>query len=259
VALPPLLRRPSGFIALVCALVVVVLGATVAGRTTPGPVDTWARGAVAEFWPRPGTVARAIELTGDPRTAAVLVGALVVVCLAVGRYRIAALAVAGPAVTGVVTTGLKPLVGRTFAGELAFPSGHTALATAIVLVAALLAVDLLRPARTAALLVLAGPPVAAAGLMAMTLVALDAHYATDTVGGFCTAVAVGVGVARVIDAGGDALGLPGAHGMSWERGRASGGSAVTRGRRTPSDEPTGSACAALRSRDDQALQRREEP
>ena len=191
-----------------CALVVVAMAGSYAGDRTGGAVDTWARNTVVAFWPQPGPVARVIEAAGDPRTAVVLVGMLVTTCLALHRRRLAALALAGPTITGAGIAALEPLVGRTIHGELTFPDGHVGVTTALALVAALLVVDLRRTLRPAALLALTPAVVAAACLMAVTLVALDVGYATDAVGGFCAAVAVVVATARVVDGVGDALPPP---------------------------------------------------
>jgi membrane-associated phospholipid phosphatase len=100
------------------------------------------------------------------------------------------LAIVGPGLTGVATTTLKPIIGRTIDGDFAYPSGHTGGATALGVVAALLLIAVLRTTtRTSALLIAAGALVSG-GTMALALVADRAHYATDTLGGFCVAVAV---------------------------------------------------------------------
>jgi undecaprenyl-diphosphatase len=109
--------------------------------------------------------------------------------------------VAAPAATGAVTTLLKALVGRTLDGDLALPSGHTAGVTAVSLVLALLLVDLVGtplPAPVAAMVVLL-PVLAVPGVVALALVATGSHYATDTVAGFCTAVAVTLALGLVLD------------------------------------------------------------
>jgi membrane-associated phospholipid phosphatase len=106
--------------------------------------------------------------------------------------------------TGLLTTGLKPVVDRTIHGDnLAFPSGHTASSVAIALVVALLLVELLRAGPVATFLLVAALPVAAGAVMALTQVAMDAHYPTDTVGGFCVAVAAAIASALLIDRAAD--------------------------------------------------------
>jgi undecaprenyl-diphosphatase len=123
-----------------------------------------------------GTVVLAVLLAG--------------LALALGHRKLAVLAIVGPGLTGVATTTLKPIIGRTIDGDFAYPSGHTGGATALGVVAALLLIAVLRTTtRTSALLIAAGALVSG-GTMALALVADRAHYATDTLGGFCVAVAV---------------------------------------------------------------------
>ena len=98
---------------------------------------------------------------------------------------------------------MKPLAGRTInGGFLSFPSGHTATATAFALVATLVVVSR-KPARAWLLAVV---PVLAAGVMAWVQVLLNAHYPTDTLGGFCAALAVVPAVAWVVDRAMDRVG-----------------------------------------------------
>jgi membrane-associated phospholipid phosphatase len=94
---------------------------------------------------------------------------------------------------------LKPALGRTIDGGFAFPSGHTGGGTSLGLVAALLAISLLRPGRVGALVILAVGAVGIGGSVGAAMVALNAHYPTDTVGGFCTAVVVVCGAALLLD------------------------------------------------------------
>ncbi|MHA6795970.1 phosphatase PAP2 family protein [Pseudonocardia bannensis] len=84
-------------------------------------------------------------------------------------------------------------------GDFAFPSGHAGAAGALGLVAAPLLVSLLRPEpRVAAVALVADTSLTGAG-MALTLVAEDIHYATDTVGGLSIAVAVVLTTALIDD------------------------------------------------------------
>lgn len=201
-AVAPALRRQLAGAATLAALVVAVLGVVVGGSPVGLPLDTTLSAAVTAVWPDPygGSLALLIDFCGDPRAVAVAVAVLVAGCLALGRRRLAVLAVVAPAVTGLLTTGLKPVVDRTIHGDnLSYPSGHTASSVAIGLVVALLLVDLLRAGPVPALLLVAALPVAAGATMAVTQVALDAHYPTDTVGGFGAAVVAVVVSALLID------------------------------------------------------------
>jgi undecaprenyl-diphosphatase len=109
------------------------------------------------------------------------------------------LAVVGPGLTGVCTTLLKPALGRTLEGGFAFPSGHTGGATSLGLVLALVVISLLRAGRGGGLAILAAGGLVVGGGVGAAMIASNLHYPTDTLGGFCTAVAVVCGAALVLD------------------------------------------------------------
>ncbi len=79
----------------------------------------------------------------DPVPLAIMIVVLAGLCLALGRRRLAVLAVAGPVLTGVATTVVKPVIERTKNGDLSYPSGHMGSAVAVAIVVALLLVSLL--------------------------------------------------------------------------------------------------------------------
>lgn len=197
-ALPPSLRRPAVVTVAVCVAVWTTLAVRYAGGSHARWLDGRAAWLVDSVTPRTRTVVTLL-LVGDPAFVVTVAVVLAAVCLWLGRRRLAVLAVLGPGLTGVVTTLTKPLIGRTINGDFAYPSGHAGGATALGLVVALVLVTLLRPRPArAALLVVAGP-LLAGGAVAVLLVAADWHYATDAVGGVCTAVAVVLGSALVLD------------------------------------------------------------
>lgn len=204
-ALPAPIRGPATVLALVAAVAVVALGTALAGRTTSSHADDRLAGLVASWVPDPGRVWRLIEVLGDPLPVVAASGVLATVCLATRRHRLAVLAVAGPGLSGGATTLLKPLFDRTIEGGLAYPSGHTAAVTALGIVTALILVDLLRAGAVTRLLVLSATALVVGVVMGVTLVALDIHYPTDTIGGFSTAVAVVLGAALLIDRIADAV------------------------------------------------------
>jgi undecaprenyl-diphosphatase len=141
-------------------------------------------------------------VVGSPAVVVTVALSLAGLCLWLGHRRLALLAVAGPGLTGLITTLSKPLIGRTIDGDLAYPSGHAGGATAIGLVTALVLVAVLRPSPTRAGAILAAGALVAGGAVAVLLVAANWHYATDAVGGICTAITAVLGSALALDAAG---------------------------------------------------------
>lgn len=199
-SVPAPLRLPLGLLAVLAALALLTLGLYYAGQSSPGDLDRALMAAAGGPEEPARTLALFVDFGGEPVGAAILVTVLGVLCLALRRVRLAALALAGPALTVIATTLLKPVFGRTINGEhLSYPSGHTAMATALAVVFLLLIVQLFEISRIpATALVLAGSAVAGAE-MAWSQVALGAHYPTDTLGGYCTALAVTPLTALVLD------------------------------------------------------------
>jgi undecaprenyl-diphosphatase len=187
--LPPALRTPAATTSVLALLVFGVFAARYADNSAAGRLDRRFQVLVALADSAP-SLPDAVIAFGNPDS---VVGFAVVLCglaLALGHHRLAVLAIVGPGLTGVATTTLKPIIGRTIEGEFAFPSGHTGGATSLGVVVALLLVAVLRtPTGVSAVLIVSGA-VLFGGTMALALVADGAHYATDTLGGFCVAIAV---------------------------------------------------------------------
>ncbi|WP_328483361.1 phosphatase PAP2 family protein [Streptomyces sp. NBC_00377] len=205
--LPPSLRGRLGLVAALAALVVVLLGVLYAGDSEPGRVDTRIGAVVDGVGPPWRHVALAMDFLGEPVGAATLVAAAVTGCLLLRRPRAAVLFVAGAALTVGTATLLKHLAGRTIHGEgnLSYPSGHTAFLTALALVAALLATGRLGLGRTAGTSLVLAAALAAGAAMGWAQVALGAHYPTDVLGGWCTALAVTPATAWLVDRSADRL------------------------------------------------------
>ncbi|MFJ2779675.1 phosphatase PAP2 family protein [Kitasatospora sp. NPDC087315] len=211
--LPPPLRVWLGLIAAFAALVVAVLGIRYADEGEPGMVDARIQAAVDGVGPPWRYVALAADSLGEPVGAATLVAATVTGCLLLRRPRAAVFIVAGVGMTVGTATLLKHLVGRTIhGGYLSYPSGHTAFATALALAVAMLATrrrdrdrDGLGPGRTAGTLLVLAAALVAGAAMGWAQVALGAHYPTDALGGWCTALAVIPATAWLVDRTADRL------------------------------------------------------
>lgn len=190
-ALPARSAAPLAVVSVLAAVALVVLGLLFAADASGAPVDVGIRSYLRSLDQPWHSIALIIDWTGEPVGYTVVLVTFVIVFLRKGNRRSAILAVAGTAAAVAVTTGLKPLVGRTINdGFLSFPSGHTATATAFALVATLAAGRLWLTAIVAVL---------AAATMAWAQVLLNAHYPTDTLGGFCAALAIVPAVAWVVD------------------------------------------------------------
>ncbi|GAA3491108.1 MULTISPECIES: phosphatase PAP2 family protein [Streptomyces] len=205
--LPSALRGRLGAVAVLAALVVAALGAAYAGDSEPSAVDGRLVDPRADSVGPPWRgVALAADFLGEPLGAAVLVVAAVAACLLMRRPRAAVLVVAGAAVAVGAAKALKYVVGRTIHGDgnLSYPSGHTAFLTAFALVLALLAAGRWGLGRAAGTLLVLAASLLAGGVMGWAQAALSAHYPTDAVGGWCTALAVVPATARLVDRVADA-------------------------------------------------------
>ncbi|MGC9542422.1 phosphatase PAP2 family protein [Streptomyces sp. UG1] len=206
--LPPSLRVWLGLIAALAALVVVVLGGLYAGDGAPGRVDARIWAAVDGAGPSWRYVALGIDFLGEPAGAAMLVLVAVSGCLLLRRPRAAVLVVAGAGLSVGTTTLLKPLVGRTIHGDdnLSYPSGHTAFLTALALVVGLFVAGRFGLGRAVGASLVFAAALVAGAAMGWAQVALGAHYPTDVIGGWCTALAVVTATAWLVDRTADALG-----------------------------------------------------
>lgn len=200
--LPPSLRAWLGFVAALASLVVVALGVLYAGHSEPGRVDRWIIQPTADSVRPPWrSVALATDFWGEPAGAAMLVVAAVTGCLLLRRPRAAVLVVAGVGMTVGTATLVKSLVGRTIHGDgnLSYPSGHTAFLTALALIVALLATGRLGIGKAAGTLLVLAAALIVGAAMGWAQVALGAHYPTDVLGGWCTALAVVPATAWLVD------------------------------------------------------------
>jgi membrane-associated phospholipid phosphatase len=203
-ALPAAVRVPLAVAAVGGAVAVVVLGVLFAGQVSGTAFDAWIRSPLMELHSPWRQIALIVDYTAEPVGAVLVIGTLTLVFFRLGHRRAALLTVAGTGASVALTTVLKPVVGRDINnGFLAFPSGHTAAATALTLVAMLVLVQRRQLGTTTATVLTAVVTVFAALSMAWAQVLLNSHYPTDTVGGFATALAVvpvvGYAIDRVAD------------------------------------------------------------
>ncbi|MFD8080774.1 phosphatase PAP2 family protein [Kitasatospora sp. NPDC059722] len=190
-----------GLVAVLAALVVAALGVRYAGASEPGGVDARIAGALYGVEPPWRSVALAMDSLGEPVGAAALVVPIVAGCLLLRRPRAAAFVVVGVAAAVGTATLLKHLAGRTIHGDnLSYPSGHTAFATSLALVVAMVATR-----RAAGTLFVFAAALVVGAVMGWAQVALGAHYPTDVLGGWCTALAVVPATAWLVDRTADQL------------------------------------------------------
>jgi membrane-associated phospholipid phosphatase len=198
-SLPVVVQRPAFAVVILSVLVVLFLGMRYAGESSASWLDRIARTRAQEWFPVPVDLAQSFIALADPLPFAVLVALLTVTCFVTGRRRLAVLAVAGPVVTGLATTVLKPVIERTKDGDLVFPSGHMGAATALALVAGLLVASLTNATLRVAVVAVTALTASVSGAMAVAMTVTNYHYLTDAVGGFCVAVSVVLGLALLLD------------------------------------------------------------
>jgi membrane-associated phospholipid phosphatase len=200
---PVAIRSLAVAILVVCAAVMAVLGALVAGQSRAEPLDRWVdsriQGGLGGQW----RVLEDLAGLGDLLPVVVVTAVLFLACLVTRRWRGAVLvAVAVPAAAGLTELVLKPLIGRTLLGALSFPSGTEARVFALAAACAVLLADPVRrrPRIPAVVrLALAVAVLLAAVAVAVALVGLGQHYFTDTVGGAAVGTAVALGIALILD------------------------------------------------------------
>lgn len=200
---PLLARRGLASVIVVgAALVTAALGVRYAHTRTPGRVDRHLDADIQRHLDgHPHLLIRLIDLA-DPGSIIVICAVLCALFLLLNRSRLAALAVLGPALAGgLVDLVLKPLFDRHLGTMLSFPSGHTAATASLALV---VIIAMLGPSRLpwpfAIRWFVAAAATASVPVIALALIGAGYHYATDTIGGLCVAIACVLSAAMVIDA-----------------------------------------------------------
>ena len=203
----PAAWRPAACIVAACVAVTGALGILFAGHRRPGPADRWIDGHLSA-WYGPHSVLAGFANLGNPRWVLDICAGAVLACLLGRRFRGALLVIIAVPVAAVVTDRiLKPLVDRTFYGNLTYPSGHTTAAVTMAVAAVLVLTGPGRPALPAAARwLLCAALLALIPVVSVSLVIIHYHYFTDTVGGAGVGAAVALGTALGLDAAAARLG-----------------------------------------------------
>jgi membrane-associated phospholipid phosphatase len=181
-------------------LVVGVLAVRVAGSSSAGPLDRALAALVPMHHGVRAAVGEAFAALGDPVPVVVLtLLAAAAAWWGRGGRGLALVLVAPPAAMVTTSLVLKPIVGRTRGGELAFPSGHTTAVASLAAVAAVLVLSapaLSRAWRAGVVGALALGVVA----VGVSLVGTDVHDPSDVLGALGVVAAVVGPAALVVDA-----------------------------------------------------------
>jgi membrane-associated phospholipid phosphatase len=184
------------------ALVTVALSGLVWHSTRLPGLDAWVLRLLGAHYDEP-QFRMATELASALRalTLGGIVATAVVAWMALRRWNAVALALLAPAATLVAEKLLKQLVARRAPASTVFhyPSGHVAVATALVLSLVLILRSTMDRPR---IKLLVGLSVALlVPLMALARMVETAHLLTDVLGGVSTAAAVTLGTALLLDHG----------------------------------------------------------
>ena len=193
--------RCAAVIVVVLAItVVVVLGLRYADQDMPGRLDRGVDALIRNHLRADQSLTRALVSLGTLPHAALLVAAVAGAAAAARRWSGVLLTVVGTVTATTITDLiLKPLVGRLRFGHLSFPSGHTTVVAALAVASAIL-IGGARWPRGIAVRLLAGLlPLTLALGVAVSLVAQRIHYTTDTLAGYCVALATVLTVALLLD------------------------------------------------------------
>ena len=194
-------RPRAGVLLAGCAILVAVLGVLFAHQSTADWFDHAVDAPVITAFAGHPALALRLAYPGTTMPAAALSLIIAVACLITRRLRGAVLAVAAvPVAVGLCEVLVKPLVHRTYIGQVVYPSGHTA---AIFALAAMLTVLLLAPPRPAMprwlrILILAVAYLTAVAVV-IGVIAVRFHYFTDTVAGAAVGIGTVCGLALVLD------------------------------------------------------------
>lgn len=197
--LPGPWRRAAGGLAMVSALGVAMLAWRYHDQHGPGRFDLVVYDQLAALGRHEGTLWR-ISLLGSPLMLVLGTIGLTLIAVLLRRRSAVALALFGPSLAAIITElALKPLVGRTLDDDLAMPSGHTTSVAGLASVAVVLLIASAGLLSVRARALLAAGTALAVAAVAVSMVASQRHYATDTVAGVLVALTVVAVLALLID------------------------------------------------------------
>jgi membrane-associated phospholipid phosphatase len=188
-------RRPAVVVIVLAISVIAVLGMRYADQDMPGHLDRSLDALIRHDLRPDQPITQALVSLGNPTQAAILVAAVAGAAAAARRWSGVLLTILGT-VTELI---LKPLIGRLRFGHLSFPSGHTTAVAAVAFATAILIGSARWPHSVAVRMVASLAPIVVAVGVAISLVAQHIHYATDTVAGYCVALATVLAVALFLD------------------------------------------------------------
>lgn len=196
-------RAWAGLALAACVIVTVVLGLLFNGQTGPDGFDNAVDSPVVAFFGGHRTLLSWLAVPGTLVPAIAISAAIAVGCLIARRLNGAVLAVtAVPVAAGLNDGLLKHLFHRTYLGQIAFPSGHTAAVTALT---ATLAVLLLVPPQQAGTrrfrVALVAMACVITAIVAIGVIGLGWHYFTDTVAGAAVGLGTVCTLALLLDLG----------------------------------------------------------
>lgn len=198
---PPLiplqLRRIAVAVAGFGWLMVLSMGVWFAGHRGSTAFDDTVTRAVHALAPVRSVPAIVLAGLTTPALSYAVLAVLVGFALLRKHWELAGFTVLGPGVCLLFTELVaKPLVGRTYASYLSYPSGHTVSAVSAYLLATLVLVaGKPVPLRVLGLVLCA----VLSACLGAGLVAMSYHYPTDVIGGFGVAVGVLLPGALVVD------------------------------------------------------------
>ncbi len=196
--LPDQARRPAGIV-LGCAALILAAGAVFVHDQYADPLDRWVGSwATSHLAQHSGTLQLLADV-GQKVQVVVIVGVIVLLCLATRRVNGAVLAaISTPAASVATEKVLKPLAGHLYS-YAAYPSGHATSVFAMIATAAvLLAGAPARVRRSVRIAIVAVAVLIGCGV-SIAVIGLGEHHVIDTVGGAAVGIAVVLATTFLLD------------------------------------------------------------